>query len=106
MRENQLILNTKHDITITVRLKPILFRINVNQRTLDSLDGSGHDLVEDVVGPLERLLGDDTGFFQQVCRNIKITYTDTDSFTMVLHVSMSAPASFPVGPKWMRMNLP
>ena len=34
--------------------------------TLEALDGAGHDLVEDVVGALEGLLGDDTGLLQQV----------------------------------------
>lgn len=34
--------------------------------TLDPLDLVGHDLVEDVVGSLQSLLGDDTGLLQQV----------------------------------------
>lgn len=34
--------------------------------TFKVLDGSGHHLVEDVVGALQRLLGDDTSLLQQV----------------------------------------
>lgn len=37
-------------------------------RTFKSRDGSRHHLVEDVVGTLKRLLGDDTSLLQQVWR--------------------------------------
>jgi len=37
----------------------------------ESLDATGHDLVEDVVGSFQSLLRDDTGFLQQVCMKEK-----------------------------------
>ena len=39
--------------------------------TPESLDATGHDLVEDVVGSFQSLLRDDTGFLQQVCMKEK-----------------------------------
>lgn len=35
--------------------------------TFKSFDGAGHHLVEDVVGTLKGLLGDDTGLLKQIC---------------------------------------
>lgn len=40
---------------------------DIDDLTFQSLDWSGHHLVEDVVGTLEGLLGDDTGLLQQIC---------------------------------------
>lgn len=56
--------------------------------TFKSLDGTGHHLVEDMVGTLQRLLGDDTGLFQQVGLNIGTSQltgsgeVDTDELTL------------------------
>lgn len=36
--------------------------------TFNTSDGTRHDLVEDVVRTLQRLLGDDTGLLQQICK--------------------------------------
>lgn len=41
-------------------------------RTLKSVDGSRHHLVEDVVRTLKGLLGDDTGLLEQVWQKITI----------------------------------
>jgi len=52
-----------------------------------SSNRAGHDLVEDVVGPLQRLLRNDTSLLQQICFNIsagqftRCTEVDTDEFT-------------------------
>jgi len=35
--------------------------------TFNTGNGARHDLVEDVVGTLQGLLGDDTGLLQQIC---------------------------------------
>lgn len=88
---------------------------SVNDRmktlTFETLDGTGHHLVEDVVRTLERLLGDDTGLLQQICWDEVLNYqliTITIKVKEVswnsrdyyyLQVSMSAPASLPDGPK-------
>lgn len=57
--------------------------------TFDPRDLVGHDLVEDVVGALECLLGDDTGLLQQVGLNIGAgqlagrAEVDTDELTLL-----------------------
>lgn len=76
--------------------------------TFNTGNGARHDLVEDVVGALQGLLGDDTGLLQQICKgrelaSVNCLYIAQD---VNLQVSISAPASLPVGPKWIRMNLP
>lgn len=56
--------------------------------TFKSLYCSRHDLVEDVVGTFQTLLGDDTGFFQQVGLDISTSQftswaeMNTDEFTL------------------------
>ena len=56
--------------------------------TLDFLDLVGHHLVEDMVGSLERLLGDDTSLLQQVDLNVTTRQlairleVDTDELTL------------------------
>lgn len=73
--------------------------------TFDSGNGTRHQLVEDVVGSFQRLLGDDTSLFEQVW---------VDGHWLVswflkgtnLQDSISAPESLPMGPKWIRINLP
>lgn len=56
--------------------------------TLDSGNSSRHQLVEDVVGSLQRLLGDDTSLLQQVGLNISTSQLtarsemDTDELTL------------------------
>lgn len=57
--------------------------------TFDPLDLVGHELVEDVVGALQGLLGDDTGLLQQVGLDISTrqlagrTEVDTDELTLL-----------------------
>lgn len=56
--------------------------------TFQSLDGAGHDLVEDMVGTFQGLLGDDTGLLQQVGLNISTSQftgsseVNTDELTL------------------------
>ena len=56
--------------------------------TFNSLDLVRHKLVEDVVGSLKRLLGDDTSLFKQVSFNISTrelargAEMNTDEFTL------------------------
>lgn len=57
--------------------------------TFDPLDLVGHELVEDVVGSLEGLLGDDTGLLQQISLNVSAgqlarrAEVDTDELTLL-----------------------
>lgn len=72
--------------------------------TFDTGNGTRHDLVEDVVRTLQRLLGDDTGLLQQICnleerRACVVVYGEDLKCCLNLQVSISAPASLPVGPK-------
>ena len=59
-----------------------------NGLTLDGGDLVGHHLVEDMVGPLKRLLGDHTSLFKQVGLNISAgelagaTEVNTDELTL------------------------
>lgn len=56
--------------------------------TLDGGDLVGHDLVEDMVGALKRLLGDDTSLLKQVALNVstgqlaRVTEVNTDELTL------------------------
>lgn len=58
--------------------------------TFQSGNGSRHHLVEDVVRSLQRLLGNDTSFLQQVGLNISTSQLsrsgemDTDEFTLLI----------------------
>jgi len=53
------------------------FERNINDLTLQSLDWTGHHLIEDVVGTLEGLLRDDTSLFQQICMSEENIILDT-----------------------------
>lgn len=45
--------------------------IDVYMYTFNTGNGTRHNLVENVVRTFQRLLGDDTGLFQQVCKKMR-----------------------------------
>lgn len=75
--------------------------------TFDTSNGTGHNLVEDMVGALQGLLRDDTSLLQQICkgyarRELVVEPVENNKKRgglQNLQVSISAPASLPDGPK-------
>jgi len=49
--------------------------------TFNTGNGARHDLVEDVVGTLQGLLGDDTSLLQQICNGKSMTLGSGSIFT-------------------------
>lgn len=66
-------------------------RVDLVIHTLDTGNGTRHDLVENVVGSLQRLLRDDTSLLQQVGLNIgtskfaRRSEMNTDELTLHTH---------------------
>ena len=83
----RLIQSTRPQATIK-NLPPAGFEPGLRALTFQSLDSSGHNLVEHVVGTFQRLLGDHPGLFQQVGLNVSTgqlssrTEMDPDEFTL------------------------
>lgn len=77
--------------------------IDVSIHTLHAGNGSGHDLVEHVVGSLQRLLRDDTSLLQQVGLDISTSQLarrsemDTDELTLFVDITKICVRSRVVG---------